>query len=295
MEPRVTVLVPCCREPEALLRAALDSLVRQTVTDWRAILIDDAPHDGGYQRIVASYADPRLSYCRNPGAHGIAPAWNFGVGRVDTEFFSFLHADDELEPDYLETMLALANDRPDASLYACGATVIDGRGRAYLPLGDAVKRLIAPRGAVSVLEGAPALTRLLVGNFLFCPTFLYRTAKVGTRLFDGRYRFVLDLAYSSGVLLDGGRIVLTKHAAYRYRRLAASGTQQYTASGSRFDEELQIGHALAREAQRRGLRAAALAGHASLTVRLHILLRIAAALYARDWKLLRANALRLVR
>jgi glycosyltransferase involved in cell wall biosynthesis len=293
--PPVTVLIPCCREPEKILRAAIDSLLGQTFTNWRAVLIDDAPDESGFARILDSYQDDRLCYVKNLGPHGIANAWNLGIESVHTELFSFLHADDELESDYLDTMIGLARSYSDGWLYACGATVIDEQGNVVLPLGDAVKRLIAPIGRISTLQGIGSLGRLLIGNYIFCPTLLYRSSKVHGRVFEKSFKFVLDLAYTSKVLLDGGTIVITKYAGYRYRRLPASGTQQYTKSGVRFDEELALQHELAREVARRGFRVVAFLGHASLTVRLHIILRIMASLMHWDWHAIRANAARLAR
>ncbi|MGH7744773.1 MAG: glycosyltransferase family 2 protein, partial [Candidatus Dormibacteria bacterium] len=210
---KTTVLIPTRCMNEQLLRLAIASLRAQTIKAWCAIVIDNSQKRGQVVDIVASYEDTRLSYAQNDGPHDIGAVFNCGIDHVRTEFFCFLHDDDELEPNYLETMLRVAGEHPDASLYACTTTIINLEGGRIRPLGDEVKRLIAPRADTALLKAPGAFWRLAIGNYLFCPTLFYRFDRVSGRRFSLTHRFVLDLVYTTGVLLDGGTIVFINRNA----------------------------------------------------------------------------------
>ncbi|MBR2486287.1 MAG: glycosyltransferase family 2 protein [Paludibacteraceae bacterium] len=50
---------------------------------------------------------------------GVSAARNAGVAQAHAEYIAFLDADDWWEPTYLERMMQLIEDYPDAGLYAC--------------------------------------------------------------------------------------------------------------------------------------------------------------------------------
>jgi glycosyltransferase involved in cell wall biosynthesis len=292
--PRITVIIPSYREGERLLRAAISSLILQTERNWEGIVVDDAPDHSPCAEIVKSYCDARLTYVRNDGTHGIGNAWNLGLTLASRQFVSFLHSDDELDPVYLETMLRLADTHPEGSIYACDATVIDVNGKTIKPLADRVKKLVEPKAYVSRLAGRSALLRLGLGNFLFCPTLVYRRSALGERRFSVDYRFVLDLELILSILLDGGVIFLTKEKAYRYRRIAGAATQEYTQSGSRFDEEIELNRVVSRRANLRGDWLFALLCRVAPLLRLHICYRLLTDARSARWGRVSANLRRLL-
>lgn len=102
--PVVTVIVPG-RDVAAYADEALDSLQAQTLTAWRAILVDDGSRDAT-QRIFADAAasDPRFTLVRNETARGLGAARNQGLELVDTPFVGFFDADDVLLPGALAAL-----------------------------------------------------------------------------------------------------------------------------------------------------------------------------------------------
>src|SRR5579871_3858713 len=107
-EPRVTVAVPFAGGSLDFLRRALESLSAQDFGVWAAVVLDDT--QGGSEAaasLVGAWGDSRLRYLRNKGDHGIGNAWNACIEAVQSELFCLLHADDELEPAYLSTMVEL--------------------------------------------------------------------------------------------------------------------------------------------------------------------------------------------
>lgn len=95
----------------AYLRQCLDSLQAQTITDWEAILVDDASTDTSAE-IAAEYAkkDTRFSLLRQPQNQGQSAARNRGLAQARGEYVAFLDSDDWWDQDYLEQHLAAINE-----------------------------------------------------------------------------------------------------------------------------------------------------------------------------------------
>jgi GT2 family glycosyltransferase len=99
---RVSVVVPLYNKADSILRT-LRSVAAQTVEDFEVIVVDDGSTDGGGE-IVRAFADPRVRLLRQPnGGPGVAR--NAGLALARGEFVSFLDADDEWLPTFLEAGL----------------------------------------------------------------------------------------------------------------------------------------------------------------------------------------------
>jgi glycosyltransferase involved in cell wall biosynthesis len=110
--PAVSVIVPTYNR-EKLLSVAVDSVLRQTFTDWELLLIDDRSTDGTRQA-VESYArrDPRVKYYLNGRTKGPSGARNQGIELAAGEFVAFLDSDDEWEPHHLQEMVRYLRKYP---------------------------------------------------------------------------------------------------------------------------------------------------------------------------------------
>ena len=69
-QPKISVCVPTYNQGR-YLRQALDSVLRQTLSDFEIIVYDDASTDDT-QQVVAGVADKRLRYFRQPHNVGVA-------------------------------------------------------------------------------------------------------------------------------------------------------------------------------------------------------------------------------
>ncbi len=242
----------------AYLEAAIDSVVAQTRSDWRVLVVDDHSPATDVEDLVRRRGDSRMRYVRNPTNLGMAGNWNRCLELCETRYVTLLHADDELAPDYMATVLPLM--AAGASAAFCGARVIGRDGRPIVSVTDAYKRLLLPRGEPMRLEGERGLSALLRGNFIFCPTLCYDRDALGATRFDTRWRFVLDLDLVTRVLLDGHTILGTRSAAFRYRRHGDNATVHLCRSLVAFEEEVALWRDLSLRAQGRGWRRAAALG-----------------------------------
>jgi cellulose synthase/poly-beta-1,6-N-acetylglucosamine synthase-like glycosyltransferase len=117
----VTVIVPGF-DVAPYAREALESLQRQSLQTWTAVLVDDGSADAtGAIFDAAAARDPRLRVVHHRERVGLGAARNAGLDLVDTPFVGFLDADDVLTPRALERLVGVLDET--GSDFAVGAYV----------------------------------------------------------------------------------------------------------------------------------------------------------------------------
>lgn len=129
-QPLVSVIVPTFNR-SAFLRAALDSLFRQTLGDFEIIVVDDASEDET-AAVLRSIADRRLKVITHNANRGIARARNSGLAAARGKYIAWLDSDDVSRPNRLAKQVRFLERRPDIALVGGCAGKIRGDGR---PLG----------------------------------------------------------------------------------------------------------------------------------------------------------------
>ena len=99
---QVDIVMPLYNKAETV-RRAIRSIQHQSVTDWRLIVVDDGSTDQGSD-IVAALDDERITIIRQDN-QGPGAARNRGIALAESEFLSFLDADDEWYPWFLKNSL----------------------------------------------------------------------------------------------------------------------------------------------------------------------------------------------
>ncbi len=116
--PLVSILTPVYNVADIWLRRMVESVCRQTYTNWELCLVDDGSPDA--ERIRALLAemkarDPRIRVMFREENGGISAATNDAVAMARGEFVALLDNDDMLTCDALEHMVGavVENDAPD--------------------------------------------------------------------------------------------------------------------------------------------------------------------------------------
>jgi glycosyltransferase involved in cell wall biosynthesis len=131
--PVVTVVVPG-RDVAPYAVQALDSLRAQTLTAWRAILVDDGSTDATTALFRdAAAGDDRFCVIRHETPRGLGAARNAALDLVDTPFVAFLDADDELTPTALERLVTTITDTGSDLVVGAYVRLRPGEDGAYLP------------------------------------------------------------------------------------------------------------------------------------------------------------------
>lgn len=155
--PRVTLVVTC-HNYGRYLGQALDSLIGQSLTDWEAIVIDDASADGTGDVLARYRHERRLRIVRHLLRAGNIASYNEGLDMARGRFVGILSADDYLlRQDALERQAAMFDAGPEIGLvYSAHAVVQDG----------SPQRLVVPWPCDGVHQGAEEFRRLIWGNYI---------------------------------------------------------------------------------------------------------------------------------
>lgn len=127
---RITVIVAAFNA-EVTLARAIDSVLAQTFTDWKLIVVDDGSTDGTL--VVAkeyAHGDRRITLLCQPNA-GAGAARNAALHLVDSEYVTYLDSDDMLASSYMTTMIKLIETYPGFDIYGCDGLYVypDGSER----------------------------------------------------------------------------------------------------------------------------------------------------------------------
>ncbi len=117
MKPPVSVCIPTYNGAK-YLKECLDSILRQTFTDFEVIIVDDCSSDDTLA-ITQEYAvhDARICVSKNGQNLGLVGNWNRCVELAQGEWIKFVFQDDLIEPTCLERMLAAS--KPESAIICC--------------------------------------------------------------------------------------------------------------------------------------------------------------------------------
>ncbi len=112
---QVTVVIPIYNK-EKYVQQAIQSVLRQTFSQWNLLLIDDASTDGSLA-IAKSYEDGEKVRCLQINSNvGLAQVLNYALIHVHTPYFLHLDADDWLESHALASLIPPLQANPKAAL-----------------------------------------------------------------------------------------------------------------------------------------------------------------------------------
>lgn len=146
----VDVIIPC-KNDHALLKVALDSLERQTVSFNKCIVVDDWSDIGISNEMFKPYSNFTLQITRNSGT-GLASARNTGILLSESQFVAFLDSDDYWEEGKLDRQVTELESSAEYVGAVTGCLVKKSSGE--------VEKILVPK------KNRGSLEDILNGSFL---------------------------------------------------------------------------------------------------------------------------------
>lgn len=116
----ISVIIPCFNSKDFITRA-VNSILKQTYTNYEIILVDNNSTDDTY-KILQNYMKeyPELITVYSEYKKGAPAARNKGLHEAKGDWLQFLDSDDELLPDKLEKQIEIAeNSEADIIVGGC--------------------------------------------------------------------------------------------------------------------------------------------------------------------------------
>jgi glycosyltransferase involved in cell wall biosynthesis len=114
---------------EATIVSAIDSICRQTYSDWDLVIIDDGSTDGTADLLEAVVScDPRIRLIRNSKNLGLAAALNIGWRQAKGELIARMDADDISLPNRFEKQVAFLANHPEVDVLGTAQESVDANG-----------------------------------------------------------------------------------------------------------------------------------------------------------------------
>jgi glycosyltransferase involved in cell wall biosynthesis len=119
MQPEITVLMPNYNN-EPFLKEAIDSILKQTFTNFIFLIIDDGSTDKSVE-IIKSYIDKRIVLIEKNNNSGIVDALNIGLAETTTKYFIRMDGDDISSIDRFNILYEFMENNPEIGV--CGSDI----------------------------------------------------------------------------------------------------------------------------------------------------------------------------
>ncbi|MGA9379390.1 MAG: glycosyltransferase family A protein, partial [Phormidium sp.] len=126
----ISVIIPVYNG-EKTIRETIESVLNQTYKNFELIVINDGSQDATLE-VVSAIEDQRLKVFSYSNA-GLSASRNRGIFQANSEFITFLDADDLWLPDKLESQFNALQNNSEAALAYSWTNYIDESGKFLYP------------------------------------------------------------------------------------------------------------------------------------------------------------------
>ncbi len=182
--PLVSIIIPVYNGSN-YMREAIDSALAQTYGNIEVIVVNDGSTDGGLtDEIARSYGNKIRYYNKSNG--GVSSALNFGISKMQGEYFSWLSHDDVYCCEKITHQMKYASqDR----IVMCGRNLIDLNSKEISDI-----RNKSRFNKFTELNWQHAAIELfLQGGFNGCSLLIHKNAFSKCGMFDEKLRYCQDL------------------------------------------------------------------------------------------------------
>lgn len=172
----ISVVIPLYNKENCVART-IESVLNQTYSAFEIVVVDDGSTDNSL-KVVSSYKDERMRVFSKIN-EGVSIARNFGIKQSKGEYICFLDADDEWNPNFLESMVEAIKMFPEHGFFSCPIeTRKNGENKIYeinnnseelFVIEDYCKTFLKNRKAICCVGSVCVQRRLLIDAGMFPP------------------------------------------------------------------------------------------------------------------------------
>ena len=146
----ISIIVPVYNV-KAFLKRCVDSILKQSYTDYEVILVDDGSSDG-CEILCDEYAalDERLTVIHQEN-RGLAAARNTALDWIfensESQWLTFIDSDDWVHPEYLRLLLS-ANIRNETCISGTGLQTVFSEETTLVPLSESSRKVRTVEGYI---------------------------------------------------------------------------------------------------------------------------------------------------
>lgn len=111
----ISVIIPLYNK-ENYISQTIQSILNQELEDYEVIIVDDCSTDASFP-IASTYKSDKIRLVQHTQNKGLSAARNTGIKASQSNYITFLDADDVWEPFFLSEIHALVTTFPEAGIY----------------------------------------------------------------------------------------------------------------------------------------------------------------------------------
>jgi glycosyltransferase involved in cell wall biosynthesis len=214
-EPSVTIAIPTFNRAKSFFPLALKSACSQSYSHLEILVADNASTDET-RAVVEEAHDPRIRYHRHPTNIGATNNQEFCLQDARGSYLTILPDDDLIDPDFVESCVALALQHRSAGVIRTGTRVIDKDDRPIREIPNPVANLSFDDFVLAWINGRTSPYQ--------CSS-MFRTDALRAAGFHTRHHLFDDVSAHFKVAAHEGRADMSGIKA-SFRMHGNSGTDQ---------------------------------------------------------------------
>lgn len=145
----ISIVIPLYNKAQSI-KNTIRCIQAQTVQDFEVIVVEGWSTDGSLEIIKRlSEEDSRITVLMQQNRKGITPARNESILASHSDIIAFIDGDDVWKPTYLETLLKLVHDYPDAGIWGLTHGIQRDRDGSVNREQESISKLNGFRGIIS--------------------------------------------------------------------------------------------------------------------------------------------------
>ena len=228
-QPFISIIIPVYNT-EKYLRECLDSVLRQSYSDFEVLLVNDGSIDTSGS-ICDEYAqhDKRIKVFHKSNT-GVSDTRNYALDIVKGKYVIFMDSDDSwCDNSILERMIGLA-EKYNLDIVRAGYKEVDEFNKTlFVP--DNSRKI-----SNKVVDSITFLEKIICGEYFLCLS-LIKKEKIGRIRFNIMHKYLEDVEFYLNILMNDLRCMFLPEIFYAYRKQSNSVTMNINPSlwGDIFD------------------------------------------------------------